>query len=65
MEWECYQFADFFKLAEMSWKPTEEMVEAVKNKGIGDRTILETFPIFDEYISSPEHEIYWLKNLYK
>ncbi|TSC94770.1 MAG: Uncharacterized protein CEN87_304 [Parcubacteria group bacterium Licking1014_1] len=65
LEWECYQFINFFKLAEMDWKPTEEMVNAVKNKNIGERTIMETFPSFDEYINSPEYEIYWLKDLYK
>ncbi len=64
LEWECYQFVDFFKLAEMNWKPTKEMLEAVKDKKVGDRYELEEFPSFEEYVKSPEFEIYWLKDLY-
>lgn len=65
LEWECYQFVDFFKLAGIDWKPTKEMIEAVKDRNISDRCILEEFPSFEEYTTSPEHEIYWLKDLYK
>ncbi len=65
LEWDCYQFINFFKLAEMDWRPTKEMLEAVKDKEVGDRYELEKFPSFEEYVQSPEHEIYWLKDLYK
>lgn len=65
LEWECYQFADFFTLVGMDWKPAKEMVDAIKNKNIGSRTTLETFPSFEEYVSSPEYEVYWLKDLYQ
>ncbi len=65
LEWECYQFFNFFKLAGMNWKPTKEMLEAIKDKKVGDRYELEEFPSFDEYTTSPEFEIYWLKDLYK
>ncbi len=64
LEVECYQFFDFFKLAEMDWRPTKEMLEAVKDKDVPDRYELEEFPPFKEYIKSPEFEIYWLKDLY-
>ncbi|MFA5878150.1 MAG: hypothetical protein WC845_02165 [Candidatus Staskawiczbacteria bacterium] len=65
LEWECYQFFDFFQLAGMDWRPTIEMMDAVKNKKIGSRTIIETFPPLGEYMESVDHEIYWLKDLYK
>ena len=66
LEWECYQFINFFKLADMDWKPTEGMIEAVKDKNIGDRCILEEFPsTLDEFVKSTDHEVYWLKDLYK
>lgn len=64
LEWECYQFLNFFELAGIDWKPTKEMIDAIKNKDIGDKTIMETFPPFKEYVNSPEFEIYWLKDLY-
>ncbi len=65
LEWECYQFFGFFKLAGIDWRPTKEMIGAIKDKKVGDRYELEKFPSFAEYISSPEFEIYWLKDLYK
>jgi len=65
LEWYSYQFVDFFKLADMDWYPTKEMLEAVKDKKVGDRYECEEFPPFEEYIKSPEFEIYWLKDLYK
>lgn len=65
LEWYSYQFVDFFKLAGMNWKPTKEMLGAVKDKEVGDRYECEEFPSFEEYIKSPEFEIYWLKDLYK
>ncbi|HEB01476.1 MAG TPA: hypothetical protein ENI16_00575 [Candidatus Portnoybacteria bacterium] len=64
LEWHCYQFFNFFKLAEIDWRPTREMFEAVKNKKVPDRFELNKFPSFKEYMTSPEHEIYWLKDLY-
>ena len=65
LEWNCYQFIDFFKLADMDWRPTKEMLEVVKDKEVADRYELEQFPPFEEYIKSPEFEIYWLKDSYK
>jgi len=65
LEWYSYEFVDFFKLAGMNWRPTKEMSEAVKDKEVGDRYELEEFPSFEEYIKSPEFEVYWLKDLYK
>lgn len=65
LEWQCYQFVDFFKLADMDWRPTKEMLEAIKDKKVADRYELEEFPSFEGYIKSPEFEIYWLKDLYR
>ena len=65
LEWECYQFVDFFKLANMDWRPTKEMLEAIKNKEIPNKCKLEEFPDLEEYLKSPKYEIYWLKDLYK
>jgi len=65
LEVECYQFFDFFKLAGMDWHPTKEMLEAIKDKEMADRFELEKFPSFEEYVKSPEFEIYWLEDLYK
>ena len=65
LEWECYQFIDFFKLAGMDWKPTKAMWNAVRDKDIADRMELESFPSVKEYTTSPDYEVYWLKDLYK
>lgn len=65
LEWECYQFSGFFKLAGMDWRPTEEMLKIIKDKEVPDRFELEQFPSFEEYTTSPESEIYWLKDLYR
>ncbi len=64
LEWECYQFFDFFKLAGMDWKPTKEMIATIKNKKVDDRFEMEKFPSFKEFITNPKYEVYWLKNLY-
>lgn len=64
LEWYCYQFVDFFRLANMDWRPTEAMVESLQGKDISDRLRLDEFPSFGEYMSSPEFEIYWIKDLY-
>lgn len=63
--WLCYQFIDFFKLAKMDWRPTQEMFEAIKNKKFASRFELNKFPSYREYTTSPRYEIYWLKDLYK
>lgn len=65
LEWECYQFVDFFKFANMDWRPTEGMWDAVKDKDIPDRFELESFPSFEEYTTSPKYEVYWLRDLYQ
>lgn len=65
LEWECYQFFEFFKLAQMDWRPTEKMYEAIKDKDVPDRFELEQFSSFKECTTSPEYEVYWLKDLYK
>ena len=65
LEWLCYKFIDFFKLAGMDWRPTQAMRDAVKDKDVPDRFELETFPSFEEYTTSPKYEVYWLKDLYK
>jgi len=64
LEWECYQFFNMFKLANMDWRPTNEMLNAFAGKEIGDRTIYDTFPDYEEYVSSPDYEVYWLKKMY-
>ena len=65
LEWECYQFFNFFKLAGMEWRPTKEMLEAIKDKKVGDKFELEKFVPFKEFTTSPKFEVYWLKDLYK
>lgn len=65
LEWSCYQFLNFFKLAGMNWRPTDEMLEAVRGKDIANRLELDKFPSFEEYVIDPQFEIYWLKDLYK
>lgn len=62
--WECYQFVDFFRLADMDWQPTQEMRDALRRKNIPDRLEMESFPSFEEYATSREFEVYWLKDLY-
>ena len=64
LEWLCWKFVDFFKLARMDWRPTEEMWNAVKDKAVANRMELGTFPSFEEYTTSPKYEAYWLKDLY-
>ena len=64
LEWECYQFFDLFRLANMDWKPTREMLDAVKGKRIPKRFEIQTVPPFEEFIRDPSFEVYWLKDLY-
>ena len=64
LEWNCYQFYQLFKLANMSWKPTKEMLEAVKGKKFPERAEFPTFPEFKEYTTSKDFDVYWLKDLY-
>ncbi len=64
LEWLCYQFVYFFQLAGMDWRPTTEMVEAVRNKEIASRFELDSAPTYEEYATSPDFEVYWLKDLY-
>lgn len=65
LEWLCYQFVYFFQLAGMDWRPTSEMIEAVKDKEIAERFELDTAPTYKEYTTSPDFEVYWLKDLYQ
>lgn len=64
LEWLCYQFVNMFKLAKMDWRPTEQMQRAVKGKKISHRHEEEEFPSYDEFVSSKEFEVYWLRKLY-
>lgn len=64
LEWECFQFMKFFELAGMDWRPTPPMLAAVRDKEVKDRVVWETLLSFEEYIASPEYEVYWLKDLY-
>lgn len=64
LEWECYQFFNFFKLAKIDWRPTKEMIKAIKNKKVSNRYELKQIPSFKEYQKSKNFEIYWLRNLY-
>lgn len=65
LEWYCYQFVNFFKLANMDWIPTQQMLEAVKGKEVADRFELVNTPTYEEYATSLDFEVYWLKDLYK
>lgn len=65
LEWLMYQLKDFFKLADMDWRPTKEMFDKIKDKDIPAKFRLDKFPPYNEYINSPDYEVYWLKDLYK
>jgi hypothetical protein len=64
LEWYCYIFFEFFKLAGMDWRPTEEMINALKDKHIPDRYVADKFASYDDYVNSKNYEVYWLKELY-
>lgn len=64
LEWLCYQFVYFFPLADMDWKPTQMMLDAVKDKEVAERFVLTQAPTYEEYSTSPDFEVYWLKDLY-
>jgi hypothetical protein len=55
----------FFSLAGADWRPTEQMINSIKDKNIPTRFELSQFPSFEEYSTSWDYEIYWLKDLYK
>lgn len=65
LEWLMYQLKDFFKLADMDWRPTEEMWQRIKDKDIPKKFDLPQFPSYEEFVDSQEYEVYWLKDLYK
>jgi len=67
LEWLCYLNIDFFMLAGMDWRPTEEMWDAVKDKEIPKRShcAVEDVPSLRLYLRSKDFEIYWLKDLYR
>ena len=64
LEWQAYQAIDFFKLAQMDWKPTKEMLQAIQGKKFPQTTVMKTFPAYEEFIASRDFEVYWLKDLY-
>lgn len=64
LEWESYQYFDFFKLANMDWQPSEAMINAVQDKDVPQRFELEQFPSFEEFSTNRDFEVYWLKDLY-
>lgn len=65
LEWYCYQFVYLFRLANIDWRPTKSMLEAVKDKKVADRFELTQAPTYEEYATSPDFEVYWLKDLYQ
>lgn len=64
LEWMGYAFKPLFDMVDMDWQPTSEMRAALIGKEVPERLIMPSFPDFDEFCSSPEWEVYWLKNLY-
>ena len=64
LEWYGFLFKGFFELAGMDWRPTSEMFRALKGKAIPDRLIMDSFPSYEELVTSPDYEVYWLKELY-
>lgn len=65
LEWYCYQFVYFFQLANLDWRPTKSMLEAVKGKAVADRFESTESPTYEEFANSPDFEPYWLKDLYQ
>ena len=65
LDWLCYQFVGMFELAGVDWRPTEEMKQVVVGKKISLRYEADKFPDYEEFIASPEFEVYWLKKLYE
>ncbi|HEY4522532.1 MAG TPA: hypothetical protein VJH91_02780 [Candidatus Paceibacterota bacterium] len=64
LEWVCHAYKEFFELASMDWHPTYQMYAAFKGKDIPDRLILDGWPPYEEYVNSPDWEVYWLRELY-
>lgn len=64
VEWGCYQFIRLFEAAGMDWRPTPEMLAPIMKADIRMGVTLDSMPPYEEFASSKEWEIYWLKNLY-
>lgn len=65
LEWMGYALKPLFDRAGMDWRPTEAMRENLIGKPVPERLVMSSFPDFEEYTTSPEWEIYWLKELYR
>lgn len=65
LEWLAFEFNNFFALLKEDWRPTPEMLNTIKNKKFSTRHELIQFPAYREYVSSPHHPVYWLKDLYQ
>ena len=64
LEWLCYQFHDFFKAVDMDWRPTEQMLSAIRGKEIRERFILDSVGSYEEFCGDPKWGILALKDLY-
>lgn len=64
LEWLDYQFFDLFKLAEIDWRPSEELRRRVRKEEVRDRLEIEAMPPYEKFVDDPDWEIYWLKQLY-
>lgn len=64
LEWTSYAFKPIFDAAGIDWRPTDAMKAALVGKPVDSRIKIDSFPSFEEYVSSPEWEVYWLKQLY-
>jgi hypothetical protein len=61
----CHQFYGFFNLVGMDWRPTQGMIDSVKDRNVNVGFGLDDFPSYEEFVSSPNYEIYWFKKLYE
>lgn len=64
VEWGCYQFIRLFEAAGLDWRPSDAMLAPILAADIPMGAQLESMPSYEEFISSKEWEISWLRELY-
>lgn len=65
VEWEMYQFIKLFDAAGMDWRPTDAMLAPILAADIPMGIQLDSFPSLEDFKTSNDHEVYWLKDLYR
>ncbi len=65
VEWETYQFNRLFEAAGMDWRPTDGLLAPVMANDIPMGISIDSWPVYEEFVSSKEYEVFWLQDLYK